>query len=84
SITVITRPASSFQGHSGEAVSAAIQYVTHTGINVRCREAIHQKYAIVDDVLVWYGSINLLSFGASQESIMRLASGSIARALQRG
>ncbi|MEG0048877.1 MAG: DEAD/DEAH box helicase family protein [Clostridia bacterium] len=84
SITVITRPAGSFQGHSGEAVSAAIQYVTHAGINVRCREAIHQKYAIVDDVLVWYGSINLLSFGASQESIMRLASGSIARALQRG
>ncbi|MBQ7865863.1 MAG: hypothetical protein IJ350_05775 [Clostridia bacterium] len=31
--------------------------------------------------LAWYGSINLLNFGASQESVMRLVSGSIARAL---
>lgn len=83
SITVITRPASSFQGHSNEAVADVIQYVAQTGVEIQCREAIHQKYAIIDDVLVWYGSINLLSFGTSQESIMRLASGSIARALRK-
>ena len=33
--------------------------------------------------IVWYGSINFLSFGASQESIMRLVSSSIANALQK-
>lgn len=31
--------------------------------------------------LTWYGSINLLSFGASQENVMRLVSGSSARVL---
>ena len=46
------------------------------------REGIHQKFAMVDDRIVWYGSINLLSFGASQESIMRLVSSSVARALK--
>ena len=50
-------------------------------VDVICREGIHQKYAVMDDSIVWYGSVNLLSFGASQESIMRLVSGSIARAL---
>ena len=51
-------------------------------VNVIFREGIHQKYAIMDGSVVWYGSINLLSFGTSQESIMRLVSSSIARALQ--
>ena len=40
-----------------------------------------QKFAIIDGSIVWYGSINLLSFSTSQESIMRLHSSSIARAL---
>ena len=44
---------------------------------------IHQKYAIIDDRIVWYGSINLLSFGSSQESMMRLISGSIAHELMK-
>ncbi|MDD2647191.1 MAG: phospholipase D-like domain-containing protein [Eubacteriales bacterium] len=81
-ISVITRPANSFQGRSGENAQAAIDHLTKSGITVRCHEAIHQKYAIIDDMIVWYGSINLLSFGTSQESIMRLSSGSVARALR--
>lgn len=39
---------------------------------------IHQKFAIFDQKIVWYGSINLLSFGRSEESIMRLENPSIA------
>ena len=42
---------------------------------------IHQKFAIIDNKITWYGSINLLSFGYSEESIMRLESSSIAREL---
>ena len=41
----------------------------------------YQKFAVMDGSVVWYGSVNLLSFGASQESVMRLVSSSIARAL---
>ncbi|HEX7583499.1 MAG TPA: hypothetical protein VF373_02325 [Prolixibacteraceae bacterium] len=39
---------------------------------------IHQKFAILDQKIVWYGSINLLSFGSAEESIMRLESQNIA------
>ena len=42
---------------------------------------IHQKFAIIDKKITWYGSINLLSFGYSEESIMRLESSSIAQEL---
>ncbi|MGI6237595.1 MAG: TOTE conflict system archaeo-eukaryotic primase domain-containing protein [Candidatus Excrementavichristensenella sp.] len=80
-VTVITRPAKSFQGRSGEVAQTAIERLAEIGVDVQCRDSIHQKYAIIDESVVWYGSINLLSFGPSQESIMRLVSGSVARAL---
>jgi phosphatidylserine/phosphatidylglycerophosphate/cardiolipin synthase-like enzyme len=51
------------------------------GIIVVEKANIHQKFAVIDDRLVWYGSINLLSFGNSEESIMRLESASIAHEL---
>lgn len=43
--------------------------------------AIHQKFTIVDQHIVWYGSINFLSFGSSEETIMRLESHEIANEL---
>ena len=42
---------------------------------------IHQKFAVIDQRIVWYGSINLLSYGSSEESIMRLDSLNIANEL---
>jgi phosphatidylserine/phosphatidylglycerophosphate/cardiolipin synthase-like enzyme len=51
------------------------------GIAVLERTNIHQKFAVIDDRTVWYGSINLLSFGNTEESIMRLESRWIAEEL---
>jgi superfamily II DNA or RNA helicase len=39
---------------------------------------IHQKFAIIDQKIIWYGSINLLSYGNAEESIMRIESPKIA------
>jgi phosphatidylserine/phosphatidylglycerophosphate/cardiolipin synthase-like enzyme len=43
-------------------------------IAVTERPKIHQKFAVVDGRTAWYGSINLLSFGNAEESVMRLES----------
>ena len=45
------------------------------------KERIHQKFAIVDRRIVWYGSINLLSYGRSEESMMRFENREIAEEL---
>ncbi len=45
------------------------------------KSGIHQKFTVIDQQIVWYGSINLLSFGASEESIMRLDSLNVASEL---
>lgn len=41
---------------------------------------IHQEFAIIYKWIAWYGCVNLLSFRASLESMMRIVSG-IARTL---
>jgi hypothetical protein len=35
-------------------------------------------FAIIDQKTVWYGSINLLSYGSAEESMMRIESNKIA------
>ena len=52
-------------------------------INFRIPKKVHQKFAVIDERIVWYGSINILSFGASRESMMQFVSGSIARILEK-
>jgi phosphatidylserine/phosphatidylglycerophosphate/cardiolipin synthase-like enzyme len=48
------------------------------GIEVVFKSNIHQKFAVFDQNIIWYGSINLLSFGRAEESIMRLENPGIA------
>lgn len=61
----------------------AVERLKSQNCSLIFRLDIHQKYAIIDDHIVWYGSINLLSFGSSQESMMRLVSTSIAHELMK-
>jgi phosphatidylserine/phosphatidylglycerophosphate/cardiolipin synthase-like enzyme len=51
------------------------------GVQMVYKSNIHQKFATIDNKITWYGSINLLSFGYSEETIMRLESSSIASEL---
>lgn len=80
-VTVVTRPSDAFTGKNSEDVKKAIQCLSDSGIEVAGRYAIHQKFAIIDDKIVWYGSINLLAFGSSEESVIRIVTGTVAKTL---
>ena len=77
-IIIVTRPVEDFEPRKQAVLELIHRALSGAGINVLFKSKIHQKYAIIDHKLVWYGSINLLSFGYSEESIMRLASSNIA------
>ncbi len=77
-ITIVTRPARDFKEDRRTSLEQIFKRTEETGINLIFKSNIHQKFAIIDDKITWYGSINLLSFGYSEESIMRLESSSIA------
>ena len=78
SITVVTRPAESYR--ESKQITDCIEFLRNS-VTVDTRPNIHQKFVLIDHRLVWYGSINLLSFGSSEESIMRLESRELAAEL---
>ena len=77
-ITVVTRPAQDFIGKDLSSWNDAIIQLKAKGIHLIFKPNIHQKFAIFDQKIVWYGSINLLSFGSAEESMMRIESTKIA------
>jgi superfamily II DNA or RNA helicase len=78
SVTVVTRPPS-FKEQ--ERIRDCIEYL-QASVTVLQKPNIHQKYVVIDNRLVWYGSINLLSYGSSEESVMRLDSRELAAELE--
>ncbi len=78
---VVTRPAEDFKAKDRRALQQILEELKTSGISVVIKSNIHQKFAIVDQKIVWYGSINLLSYGTAQESIMRIESSNIANEL---
>lgn len=89
-ITIITRPYenstkwnSSRKDRGQWILKQILESLNYKGIEILFKPNIHQKFAIIDDKIVWYGSINLLSFGKAEESIMRLESSNIANELMK-
>lgn len=77
-VTVITRPPEDFKESEREAIKENIAILQNCGVNVIYKSDFHQKFIVIDNQIVWYGSVNFLSFGTNEESIMRFVSFDIA------
>jgi phosphatidylserine/phosphatidylglycerophosphate/cardiolipin synthase-like enzyme len=82
-VVVVTRTAEDFKDKDLTARQTALDFLRNSGVVVFFKSNIHQKFAVMDEKIVWYGSINLLSFGSAEESVMRLESSNIAGELIR-
>lgn len=80
-VTVVTRPSQDFKEKDRETVAKNISLLQDYGIKVIQKSDFHQKFTIIDQEIVWYGSVNFLSFGVSEESIMRFTNADIAEQL---
>jgi len=79
----VTRPAEAFKTKDRIVLQRVLEVLKNNDISVVFKSNIHQKFAIMDQKIVWYGSINLLSYGSAQESIMRIESSNIANELTK-
>ncbi len=82
-VVVITRPAEDYREIDHVAMQGTLAILQDAGIHMIFRPNIHQKFEVTDQRIIWYGSINLLSFGSAEESIMRLESHAIANELMK-
>ena len=78
---VVTRPVEDSKDEAQLALKKVVDLLEKNHMRIAYKSNIHQKFAIIDQKTVWYGSINLLSYGSAQESIMRIESSNIANEL---
>ena len=61
----------SLPSHLKDHQKTMVDSLSSSGIHILTKEASAGNYAIIDDSLVWYGSVNLLSGGKQEDTIMR-------------
>lgn len=81
SVVVVTRPTDTYKEKDRLVLEETLSSLQASGVRLLFRANIHQKFAVIDQKIVWYGSINFLSYGSAQESLMRLESPNIAQEL---
>lgn len=77
-VTVITRSPDDFKEADRYTTIQNTEYLMQANIKVTHKSGFHQKFTVIDGSIIWYGSVNFLSFGSNDESIMRLESLDIA------
>lgn len=80
-VTIVTRPVADYK--DDQTMNEIFAAMDSKGLQVVFKSNIHQKFAIIDRGIVWYGSVNLLGYGRSEETMMRLESANIAGELMR-
>ncbi|MDP4175951.1 MAG: DEAD/DEAH box helicase family protein, partial [Bacteroidota bacterium] len=83
-VTVVIKPYEDYKGRGQQALAELLENLTKAGIRIIIKAGIHQNFAIIDQRIIWYGSINVLSFGNEDENIMRFESNNVANELMRG
>ena len=81
SVSVVTRPPEDFTGENAVLTKENLQTLESAGVKVILKSSFYQKFTVLDNKTVWYGSVNFLSFGTNEESIMRFDSFDLAGVL---
>ena len=77
-VTVVTRPPEDFKERDRDTVNECAEKLRENWVTVKYKSDFHQKVTVIDQSVVWYGSVNFLSFGTHEESIMRFENTDIA------
>lgn len=78
---VWTLPDEEYAQHQRSGIQSMKREMKNAAIDVREIEGINCHFAVMDEDLVWYGSMNFLSQGHEDDILMRLRSEAIAKEL---
>jgi hypothetical protein len=81
-VTVNTRPTNEHDGKYIDQAYRAVQDMQSIGIKVLYTVKHHRKIAIIDDEILWEGSLNILSQSDSCELMRRSVSSSLVRQMK--
>jgi hypothetical protein len=73
-VRIVTRPPGDHGGILEAGLVEMLDAVRALGITVDHRARMHEKIAIIDDEILWHGSLNILSHKDTAESMLRINS----------
>lgn len=73
-----TKAAGGYEPKYQEQVREAITMLEQAGITIHTHEGLQQRYAVIDKSIVWYGSVDFLSFGRKDTDVLRFVNPDIA------
>ncbi|MCD8021417.1 MAG: DEAD/DEAH box helicase family protein, partial [Lachnospiraceae bacterium] len=82
-VTIVTRHADSCKYDKGDIQVELMERLRKAGFDVRLveEEDSFEHYAVIDNEIVWYGSMNLLAKEDAEDNLMRICSKAIAAEL---
>jgi len=80
-IKVITLPPEQYSVMQINRVQNLITLLRKANIDVKEKLLVHEHYAIIDQKIVWYGNMNLLSKNKPDDNLMRLNNEEVAQEL---
>ena len=80
-VTVITKPSNEYNEDKQQSAEQNIRRLLDSGAKVVEYSDLHQKFAVIDQRVVWYGSVNLLGLSGKDDNMMRLDGTDIAMAI---
>jgi hypothetical protein len=54
------------------------------GVRFHTRPTMHEKVGVIDETILWHGSLNILSHNDTRESMLRIESADVAREVMQG
>ena len=80
-ITVVTLNPEGYPEEKKEDTKNLVQILENYAVRVKIQDYMHEHFAIIDDQIVWYGSVNLLSRAKADDNLMRIESKDAAQEL---
>ncbi|MCR5135923.1 MAG: DEAD/DEAH box helicase family protein [Oscillospiraceae bacterium] len=81
-LRVITRDLEGYSVEQQARMLAAVKLLEEAGAEIITQPKLIQRYAVIDDSIVWYGDINFLSAAKAEDTAIRLESPELAGELQ--
>lgn len=78
SVVVSTKPVGDYRPEQQAAVERSIALLAGSGVTVETHPALQHRYAVIDRSVVWYGSIDYLSYSVKDANALRFENADIA------
>ena len=80
-LTVITLNPEGYPEEKIKDTKRHVEILKNCGVNIKLQEHMHEHFAIIDEEIVWYGSMNFLSRAKADDNLMRIKSKDVAQEL---